>query len=94
MWDEFVNSVNLTPRLWPRASAVAERLWSARDVRDTYEAKHRIQVDPALEVCTFKNHYRVNFAGDGVSDAAAGFPRGAHQRPRLLQHRLERLSGC
>ena len=24
MWDEFVNSVNLTPRMWPRASVVAE----------------------------------------------------------------------
>ena len=43
MWDEFVNSVNLTPRLWPRASAVAERLWSAKEVRNSLEAKHRIQ---------------------------------------------------
>ena len=43
MWDEFVNSVNLTPRMWPRASAVAERLWSARDVRDVHQAKERIQ---------------------------------------------------
>ena len=32
MWSEFVNSVNLTPRLWPRAGAIAERLWSPRDV--------------------------------------------------------------
>lgn len=43
MWGEFVNSVNLTPRLWPRASAVAERLWSAEDVKDIEEAKHRLQ---------------------------------------------------
>merc|ERR1712029_979057 len=32
MWDEFVNSVNLTPRLWPRASAVAERLCLQRSI--------------------------------------------------------------
>ena len=32
MWGEFVNSVNLTPFLWPRASAVAERLWSQQHV--------------------------------------------------------------
>ena len=39
MWDEFVNSVNLTPRMWPRASAVAERLWSPKDARDIQVCK-------------------------------------------------------
>lgn len=42
LWGEFVDATNLTPRLWPRASAVAERLWSAKDVTDINDAYSRL----------------------------------------------------
>uniref|UniRef100_A0A673ZRY8 Beta-hexosaminidase n=1 Tax=Salmo trutta TaxID=8032 RepID=A0A673ZRY8_SALTR len=42
LWGEFVDATNLTPRLWPRASAVGERLWSDKDVKDTNDAYSRL----------------------------------------------------
>ncbi|XP_070845348.1 beta-hexosaminidase subunit beta isoform X2 [Chaetodon trifascialis] len=42
LWGEYVDATNLTPRLWPRASAVAERLWSAKEVTDINDAFSRL----------------------------------------------------
>ena len=43
MWGEFVNRFNLITRLWPRASAVAERLWSSRKTIIIKDAEVRLQ---------------------------------------------------
>ena len=43
MWSEFTNSINLIPKSWPRASAVAERLWSGPEVKDLDDAAARLQ---------------------------------------------------
>uniref|UniRef100_A0A8C8RS54 Beta-hexosaminidase n=1 Tax=Pelusios castaneus TaxID=367368 RepID=A0A8C8RS54_9SAUR len=42
LWGEFVDATNLTPRLWPRASAVGERLWSSENVTDIGDAYNRL----------------------------------------------------
>lgn len=42
LWGEFVDATNLSPRLWPRASAVGERLWSSKDVTQLGDAYNRL----------------------------------------------------
>ncbi|NXH27263.1 HEXB hexosaminidase, partial [Myiagra hebetior] len=42
LWGEFVDATNLTPRLWPRASAVGERLWSSSNVTNLEDAYKRL----------------------------------------------------
>ena len=43
MWSEFVDATNFLPRMWPRASAVAERGWSTQNTTDTDDAYQRLQ---------------------------------------------------
>ena len=42
MWGEFVNPQTLDSRIWPRAAAIAERLWSPESVRDIDDMYRRL----------------------------------------------------
>jgi len=43
MWGEWIDGTNLLPVLWPRASVVAERLWSDVSVTDVEKARPRLE---------------------------------------------------
>ena len=44
MWSEFTTPEIIDSRIWPRTAAIAERLWSAQDVRDVPSMYARLAV--------------------------------------------------
>lgn len=42
MWAEYVSPENIDSRIWPRAAAIAERLWSAQNVVDVNSMYQRL----------------------------------------------------
>ncbi len=42
MWSEYVDAETVDSRVWPRMAAIAERFWSAKDVRDAASMYERL----------------------------------------------------
>lgn len=51
LWQENITSQILDLRLWPRGFVVAERLWSAQDVKDTGNMYQRLATALTLRLC-------------------------------------------
>eukprot|EP01084_Bolivina_argentea_P194217 333193_1 len=43
MWGETVDASDIQQTVWPAAAAIAERLWSKRNINSTDNAKHRLE---------------------------------------------------
>jgi len=43
MWTEYVNAETVDSRIWPRAAAIAERLWSPKEVTDVDSMYQRME---------------------------------------------------
>ena len=48
MWAEFISDTSIDSRIWPRAAAVAERLWSAQQVQDSDSMYRRLDATSQL----------------------------------------------
>ena len=57
MWSEIVTPENVDSRIWPRAAAIAERLWSPAEVRDVESMYQRMGVESErLETLGLTHH--------------------------------------
>ncbi|CAF4499745.1 unnamed protein product [Rotaria socialis] len=87
LWAEFVDGTNLLARLWPKASAVAERLWSAASVNNSEDAQFRLDVHrcrllrrgiPAQPILNgYCGNYEVGMARSMVNDPAFNYEDGS-----------------
>jgi hexosaminidase len=72
MWAEYVNAETVDSRIWPRAAAIAERLWSPKEVADVDSMYARMEAVSRVLEWTGVEH-RANY-GPMLDRLAAGRP--------------------
>jgi len=82
MWAELVNAETVDSRIWPRAAAIAERLWSSKDVTDVNSMYDRMERVSRWLEWTGVQH-RANY-GPMLDRLSAGGPPGGAQALRVL----------
>jgi hexosaminidase len=78
MWSEWVTPETIDSRIWPRTAAIAERLWSPREVRDVPDmyrrlalVSHRLE-ETGLQHESYLGPALRRLAGDRASPADLG----------------------
>eukprot|EP01116_Phalansterium_solitarium_P000396 TRINITY_DN10267_c0_g1_i1.p1 TRINITY_DN10267_c0_g1~~TRINITY_DN10267_c0_g1_i1.p1 ORF type:complete len:603 (+),score=139.14 TRINITY_DN10267_c0_g1_i1:123-1931(+) len=75
MWGEHTDSSTIEPYVWPRLAAIAERLWSPREINSTAAAKPRLA---AWRCHADRRGVAVTPMGAGEAGGQPGTPRSCY----------------